>query len=315
MRIDVHAHVWSEAYLNLLASFGSKSTAVHREIGAGTTQEDLDSRFALMASAGVEMQVLSVTPASPHFVREQDAIEAARAANDEYAELVRRFPDRFRAYAALPLPHIEAALVELDRALDELGMIGAAITTSILGRSIADAAFAPLYAELDRRRAILYVHPAGCGACSPLIADHHLTWSIGAPIEDTVAAMHLILAGIPKTYPEMKIILSHLGGALPMVLERVDHQYGWEAPDTPEKPSIAARRMWYDTVGHNHVPALRAAAETFGADRLLLGTDFPYQTDDLFRAAIDYVKRAGLPQDEVAAILDRNAVRLLGLDV
>jgi 6-methylsalicylate decarboxylase len=192
-------------------------------------------------------------------------------------------------------------------------MIGAAITTSVLGRSLADPAFVPLYAELDRRGAVLYVHPAGTGAESPLIALHDMTWMVGAPIEDTVAAMHLILAGIPSAYPRIKIVISHLGGALPMVLERADHQYGWEAPGTPEKPSVAARRMWYDTVGHDHPPALRAAVDSLGAERLLLGTDFPYQADDLFRAAIGYVGRSGLPPDEVAAVLDHNAGALLGL--
>ena len=140
-----------------------------------------------------------------------------------------------------------------------------------------------------------------------------MTWMIGAPIEDTVAAMHLIVAGIPSRYPDLRIVVGHLGGALPMVLERADHQYVWEAPHTPEPPSAAARRMWYDTVGHDHTPALRAAVESLGADRLLLGTDFPYQAGDLFRAAVDYVPRAGLTQDEIDAILDRNAPALLGL--
>jgi 6-methylsalicylate decarboxylase len=99
---------------------------------------------------------------------------------------------------------------------------------------------------------------------------------IGAPIEDTISIMHLIMHGIPG--PNIKIINSHLGGAMPMLLQRADDQYRWEAPDTPQPPSMAARRMWYDTVGHGHLPALRCAIDSFGADRLLLGTDFPYET-------------------------------------
>jgi 6-methylsalicylate decarboxylase len=313
MRVDVHAHLWSDDYLDLLETFGSTTTGAHRGLGAGPGDEELKERFALMDSAGVDLQVLSATPASPHFEDEADATAAARRVNDEYAAVVERFPDRFRAFAALPLPHVDAALAELDRSLDELGMVGAAITTSVRGRSIADPSFEPLYQELNRRGAVLYVHPAGCGAGSPLIAEHDMTWMVGAPIEDTVAAMHLIVAGIPSRYPDLRIVMGHLGGALPMVLERVDHQYVWEAPHTPERPSAAARRMWYDTVGHDHTPALRAAVESLGADRLLLGSDFPYQAGDLFRAAVDYVPRAGLSQDEIDAILDRNAPELLGL--
>jgi predicted TIM-barrel fold metal-dependent hydrolase len=312
VRIDVHAHLWSERYLDLLVRLGNSRTAVHRGLGAGATDDELGKRFALMDAAGIEMQILSVTPASPHFERQSDAVEAARLANDEYAAITRRFPDRFRGFAALPLPHTEAALAELRRALDELGMVGAAVTTSVSGRTLADPAFHPLYAELNRRKSVLYIHPAGCGADSPLINGHRIVWSVGAPIEDTIAIMHLVVAGIPSRYPDMKIIASHLGGLLPMVVRRVDDHIDYEAPDTPERPSLAFRRLWYDTVGHDHVPALRAAVEALGADRLVLGTDFPYQAGGLFHAAVDYVSRAGLSEDDVRAILDRNAAALFG---
>lgn len=313
MRIDVHAHLWSTKYLDLLAWLGNDRTSVHRGLGAGETDDELRRRFELMDRAGIGMQVLSVSPASPHFERQADAVEAARLANDEYAALTRRFPERFRAFAALPLPHTQSALAELGRALDGLGMVGVAVTTSVMGRTLADPAFHPIYAELDRRQSVLYIHPAGCGADSPLINQHRIVWSVGAPIEDTISIMHLVVAGIPQRYPGMKIIASHLGGLLPMVVRRVDDHIDYEAPDTPEKPSLAFRRLWYDTVGHNHVPALRAAVEALGADRLLLGTDFPYQAGELFQAAVDYVRRAGLSEQDVEAILDRNAAALFGL--
>src|SRR5215475_3210380 len=312
MRIDVHAHLWSDRYLDLLDRLGNDRTAVHRGLGAGDTDEELRRRFALMDGAGIQMQVLSVTPASPHLERQADAVQAARLANDEYAALTRRFPDRFRAFAALPLPHTEAALAELRRALDQLGMVGAAVTTSVLGRSLADPAFHPVYAELDRRKSVLYIHPAGAGADSPLINGHRIVWSVGAPIEDTIAIMHLVIAGIPSRFPDMKIIASHLGGLLPMVVKRVDDHLAFEASEAPERPSLAFKRLWYDTVGHNHVPALRAAADALGADRLLLGTDFPYQAGELFVAAVDYVRRAGLSQADVQAMLELNAAALFG---
>lgn len=313
MRIDVHAHLWSERYLDLLAQLGNSRTAVHRGLGAGASDDELRERFELMDGAGIRLQILSVTPASPHFESETNAVRAARAANDEYAAMTRRFPDRFRAFAALPLPHTDAALAELARACDELGMVGAAVTTSVLGRPLSDPAFHPIYAELNRRKSVLYMHPAGCGLESPLINGRQIVWSVGAPMEDTMAIMHLVVAGIPSRYPDMKIVASHLGGLLPMVVKRVDDHIDFEAPDTPEKPSLAFRRLWYDTVGHNHVPALRAAADSLGADRLLLGTDFPYQPGELFYAAVDYVRRAGLSEDDVSAILDCNAARLFDL--
>lgn len=132
-------------------------------------------------------------------------------------------------------------------------------------------------------------------------------------MEDTISIMQLITKGIPSRYPNIRIINSHLGGAMPMLMQRADNQYGWESPDTPEKPSLAAKRMWYDTVGHGHVPALRAAIETFGADRLVLGTDFPYEGGDIFVRAIDYISDPSINRNDAALILERNAERLFGL--
>jgi predicted TIM-barrel fold metal-dependent hydrolase len=310
MRIDVHAHLWSESYLDLMTELGVPTQA-QRGTGAGSTEAELADRFAQLDAAGVDRQVLSVPPVSPHVADEAGAVRAAQLVNDEYAGIVAKHPERFRAFAALPLPHVDASLKELTRSLDDLGMVGAAVTTSILGRGLGDPLFEPLYEELNRRGSVLYVHPAGEGAGAELIAGHNLTWSIGAPVEDTVAVMHLILAGIPSRYPNMKIIASHLGGALPMLLTRADHQVPWEAPGTPELPSLAARRMWFDTVGHNHAPALRAAVDTFGADRLVLGTDFPYQAQAEYQAAVDYITRE-LDASEASAILDTNAQALFG---
>ncbi|WP_083015380.1 amidohydrolase family protein [Mycobacteroides saopaulense] len=313
MRIDIHAHLWSDDYLALLDGYGRAGTDVHRRLGAGATREDLDGRFALMDEAGVDLQVLTATPASPHFEDEAAATESARFVNDEYARLASEYPGRFRALASLPLPHIPAALEELARAIDDLGMYGAAITTSVLGRSIADPIFDPVYEELNRRGAVLFVHPAGCGAESSLITDHSLTWSIGAPIEDTVAIMHLIVAGIPSRYPDMKIVTCHLGGALPMVLERAHRQVTeWEATHCPEAPKDAARRIWYDTVGHDHTPALQAAVASLGADRLVFGSDFPYQGGPRYVSSATYIQE-GLSADEASLILDRNGAQLLGL--
>lgn len=310
MRVDVHAHLWTEEYLDLVEGYG-QDTSAHRGLGAGGSPDELAARFALLDSAGVDRQVLSVPPRSPHFADEARAVEVARFANDQYADFVRRYPDRFAAFAALPLPHVDASLTELGRALDELDMLGASVTTDVLGTPLADVSLTPLWEELDRRGAVLYIHPSGEAARSPLIRDHRMLWMVGAPVEDTIAITNLLLAGIPSRYPNVKIITSHLGGALPMLLQRLDDQYEWEAGGAPEKPSIAARRLWYDTVGHSHRPALRAAAESFGSDRLVLGTDFPYEAGDLFRRAVAYIPEAlGADGNNV---LDHNAAEILGL--
>jgi 6-methylsalicylate decarboxylase len=312
MRIDVHAHYWTDDYLDLLIDLGKADAAAARGIGAGGGAE-LAARLRLMDRAGVQMQVLSACPQLPYGENMQKAARAAGFVNDQYAELAERQPERFRAFAALPMPHVEQSIGEIGRALDELGMTGIAMNTTVLGRALVEPDFEPVFAELNRRAAVLYLHPAGNSACSPLIGNYHLTWMVGAPVEDTISIMQLITHGIPARYPNIKIINSHLGGALPMLLQRADDQYRWEAPDTPEPPSAAARRMWYDTVGHGHVPALRCAIDSFGADRLLLGTDFPYENGDTFARAIDYIGAPQIDTSDARAILDQNAGTLLGI--
>jgi predicted TIM-barrel fold metal-dependent hydrolase len=312
MRIDVHAHYWTEDYLDLLVDLGKADAGMARGLGAGGGAE-LEARLRLMDRAGVQMQVLSACPQLPYGGDEKKAAQAARFVNDQYAALGAGHPGRFAAFAALPLPHLDQALSELGRALDELGMAGVAMNTTVLGHALVEPGYQAVFAELNRRSAVLYLHPAGNSACTPLISDYHLTWMVGAPVEDTISIMQLITAGLPARYPNIKIINSHLGGALPMLLQRADDQYRWEAPDTPEPPSVAARRMWYDTVGHGHVPALRCAIDSFGADRLMLGTDFPYENGDIFVRAVDYISDPQIDPAAARAILDHNASALLGI--
>ncbi|QLY28495.1 amidohydrolase [Nocardia huaxiensis] len=311
MRIDIHAHLWTDDYLDLLVELGHTDTDTQRGMGAGLGAE-LEARLRLMDSAGVDMQVLSAPPQLPYGEDREKAIAAAQFVNDQYTDVVSRNPHRFRAFASTPMPHIDASLAEIGRALDELGMVGVAMNTTVLGRALVDPEFAPIFAELDRRAAVLYLHPAGNSACSPLIADYHLTWMAGAPIEDTISVMQLITHGFPLRYPNIRIINSHLGGALPMLLQRADNQYLWEAPGTPELPSTLARMMWYDTVGHGHLPALRAAIDSFGADRLILGTDFPYEAGDIFARAISYISDPSIAPEDAKAILAANAAGLFG---
>jgi predicted TIM-barrel fold metal-dependent hydrolase len=312
MRIDVHAHYWTEEYLDLVKDLGRADTAGARGLGAGPGAE-LEARLRLMDRAGIEMQILSASPQLPYGDDRGKATIAARFVNDQYAELVEGYRDRFRAFAALPMPHVEESLVEMRRALDELGMAGVVMNTTVLGRALIEPDFEPLFAEMNNRSTVLYLHPAGNSACSPLIGEHHLTWMVGAPVEDTISVMHLITNGIPTRYPNIKIINSHFGGALPMLVQRADDQYSWEAPNTPEPPSVSARRMWYDTVGHGHVPALRCAIDSFGADRLVLGTDFPYENGDMFVRAVDYINDPQIDASVARAILDQNAGSLLGI--
>ncbi|MGH9357080.1 MAG: amidohydrolase family protein [Terriglobia bacterium] len=309
--IDVHAHYFPSEYLDMLDRFGGSvtGTAIARTFHAGKEDGELEFRFRVLDEAGIDLQILSVLPQAPYFESEPHGVEAARLANDLCASLARKYPQRFTVFACCPLPHIDASVKEISRGMDDLGMAGVAVLTSVRGKSIADPEFRPLFEELNRRRSVLFIHPAGTGACSSGITGSGLTWPLGAPFEDTICALELMKAGVPGRYPDIKIILSHLGGTLPFLMRRVDHQAPMFMPKGSAKPSALARVFWYDTVNGQR-SALSDACECYGADRLLMGTDYPYWRTEM-KLCVNYVREVGLPASDVAAILGGTAEKLL----
>jgi predicted TIM-barrel fold metal-dependent hydrolase len=314
LRIDMHGHIFPNEYLDMLDRMGGGGTGTHiARIAPGSgSPEELEARFKMMDRAGVKMQVISAAPQLPYFAKKDDAVTAAKFINDSYAEYVRRYPDRFAAYVVTPLPHVDEAIKEMNRGLDDLGMVGVTMGTSVLTQSVADPMFDPFWAEMDRRGVILFFHPSGLGACSPLVQADNLTWPIGATIEDTMVAAHLIVKQIPKRYPRVRIIIPHLGGEISMLMRRLDSQKKLYMPADAEPASVTAKRFWYDTVSHAYPLALRLACESFGTDRMVLGSDYPYEVGELYQRCVDYVADpgVGLTSDQVEAILDRNAQAL-----
>jgi len=315
--IDVHAHFSPRAYMGLLAKrgtrFGLGLPLPHtRDVPSynSDSPEDVAGRLGAMDEAGVEMQVLSHSIASPYSDDEAAAAEAARSWNDSAAALTKQHPDRFAMFTALPLMHVEASLTEMRRALDDLGAVGVAMNCSALNRSVTNEAMAPLYEEMDRRGTMLYFHPAGNGMCSSLIQDYKFDFAVGAPTEDTQLVAQLIADQIPARYPNIKIIVSHFGGGLAVLLQRMDHELPYL--NLPELPSATARRLYYDTVGHGSQAALLAAWKAFGASQLLPGSDYPVLLAfESYFDTFDYIRHSDLPAADITKILETNAADLL----
>jgi aminocarboxymuconate-semialdehyde decarboxylase len=312
VRIDIHAHYFPVEYLDRLDRYGGNQQTIflRKTKMASADSRDLDSHFRNMDLAGVDLQVLSLSSQLPYLANEKEAVELAMLSNDIYAGVVREHPKRLAAFACTPLPHIAASIAEIRRALDDLGMAGVTAGTMVLGKSIADPAFDGFFAELNRRKAVLFIHPTGGSVGSQLIESTNLTWPIGAPLEDTTCLLQFMQANIPSRFPDMKIIIPHLGGFAPFLTARLDQLKDRFLPASSELPSVQAKYFWYDTV--NGFPsALRCAQEAVGTEKLLLGTDYPFWRDDAFQMCVDYVAQSGLPPGVVDRILGGNAQKLL----
>jgi aminocarboxymuconate-semialdehyde decarboxylase len=298
--LDVHAHLYPTEYLEMI---GRPEIPPRR--AAALADQSLQERLELMDRAGVTAQVLSVAQAQPYLDSPEASNAAAVAVNDIYAGVVEAHPGRFYAFGALPMTAPDAAIAEIGRIYGDLNMLGVTIGCSVAGRALDDESFDPILRELDRREAVVFLHPIGdafvCG-----MGDFGLDWLIGAPIEDSVTAMRLILSGVAEKYGNIQWIVPHLGGILPFLYQRITRTIGGKLE--------ALRRMWFDTVAGAE-PAFATTTAAFGADRLLYGTDYPYATEQGYLRRLTYLDEQGLSENEVREIKGERLARLLKLDL
>jgi 6-methylsalicylate decarboxylase len=312
MRVDVHCHYYPRAYIDRLEELGRAVRRMTTSVPGFSFAIGIDQQIELLDAAGIQAQVLSVGNQPPYFADLDQAVSTARLANDLYAEVCSQRSGRFYAFGAVPLPHVDAALTELERCLDSLGCVGIGLGSSVLEQPLDSPAFDAVFAELDRRGTAVFIHPVGAGG-GLNSGDFGLTWMLGSRFEDTITAARLILSGLTLRYPRIRFIIPHLGGTLPLFLQRMDNVAARQDWRSETKPSELLRRMWFDSV-NEHPVALRCACEAFGVDRILLGTDWPFLPPDKLQRCVAYVEES-LPQPDAQAILDRNAAAVLGLAV
>ncbi|MGZ8348919.1 MAG: amidohydrolase family protein [Allosphingosinicella sp.] len=304
--IDVHHHLLPPFYKPYAEPWLRRFATNVDEVLAWTPERSL----AAMEVAGVARSILSISAPGVDTAA-TEAAELARRCNDYAAALALRHPDRFRFFAVLPLPDVEASLAELDRALGLEGVVGAGLLSNHGGRYLGDPAFAPLLQALDRRGTLVYVHPTMAPCCAGLVADV-ADPLIEFPVDTGRTISSLLWSGALSRYPGIEWIFSHGGGILPMVIERVAAM-GFVRPDlrarVPEGPLAALARLHVDTASVANAPAMAAMRAWLPPDRILFGTDFPWGAPDRTLAALE---RLELPAELLAAIRRGNADRLLG---
>lgn len=325
MRIDTHTHYRTPDYLRAMEDLGAfeKITAyrilrtqIRPLVGVIPDEEHVRARLADMDAAGVDMQMLSIGAYQPYFTDAPTAAKAAQLTNDMHNSLVRRHPERFGLFACLPLPHIEESLAEIARGLDLLNCAGINLGCSADGLPVDDPRFDEVWAELDRRHAVVFLHPGTEDQVLVGSQEYHLAPDFGAPAELAVTLARLVIAGHTTRYPHVRIIAAMTGGALPQLLDRYEHGLRQSNPEIAEALGGIGghlRKLYYDTSILEEPGVLEAAATRFGASRLVLGSDFgrPTITSE---AAVAYVESATFLSDaEKSAVLDGTAAALLGL--
>jgi predicted TIM-barrel fold metal-dependent hydrolase len=268
-RIDAHAHVLPEPYLAGLRLPDGSAFPL--------PPAPLERLEEAMERHGIDAAVVSTGPPGAFLGDQAQANELARAANEGIAEVVRADPGRFAGLALLPLPDVEAAVAELTHALDVLGLDGVLLLTNVAGTYLGDPSWDPLFDELGRRGAYVFVHPTFPPHAPPL--PQHPVWLYEFPFETTRAAASLVYSGTLERCPGVRIQLSHLGGATPFLAHRLASLEAREPELATAAPAGALaylRRCYYDTGLANHAPGLAATLEVTSLDHVVFGTDWPY---------------------------------------
>jgi len=298
-RIDVHHHLFPPAYRTAIGNLAAAQPAW------SPTQsiEEMDK-------GGIATSVLSVSSPGVWLGDNEQGRRLARIVNDYGAMTAKEHPGRFGLFAALPLPDIDGSLREIEYALDTLKADGIGLLTSYGDKWLGDAAFAPVWTELNRRKAVIYTHPttaACCGNNRDEVPAVMIEWAT----DTTRTAASLLFSGTAARYPDIRWILSHAGGTVPFLLSRFVYQEATmkgKERVLPKGLMYELKKFYYDTAQGNRPPALAALLKVAPPSQILFGTDYPFRTA---AEVIGGLTAQRFPAKDLRAIERDNALRLL----
>lgn len=307
-RIDVHHHVIPEVYRQAMADAGVRDPIS----GVAYPSWEVDTDLDLMNRHGIQAAVVSITAPGVGFTEGANAVRVARQTNEYLAQLIAEHPTRYGAFALVPLPDVPAALAEIDYALDVLGLDGIGLFTNHKGTYLGDPEFEPVFARLAESNALVHVHPA-----IPPALDQP---GFGLPpslyeftFDTTRAVANLLYSGTLDRYPELRLILSHAGGAVPFLAHRLTYAATINpmvADRTPRDLIASLRRLYYDTAMSANRPTLSALTALIDTDHILFGTDYPFMPESTTAHTVEGVREFFAGED-LAAVERGNAASLL----
>jgi aminocarboxymuconate-semialdehyde decarboxylase len=327
MNVDIHAHYVPADSLRVASEIGQRQGLklgknergrdfVSRDGKPFLTQlkaefSDLDLRLSIMDSQGVDMQALS--PAGSYFfywMAAEQSLEYAQWLNERLAEAAAKYPKRLVALGSVPMQDPAKAVLEMERALTKLGLRGVEVASNINGRYFDDPGFNAFWEAAQALDALIFVHPNQVVGAERM-RDYNLANLIGNPTDTSLAVAKLIFGGVLERFPRLKFLLAHAGGFLPYTWGRLERGYRIQDSTTlkiSKPPSEYVKLLHFDTVTHSAM-ALEYLVSNFGAEKVLLGSDYPYDMGD--PEPVQSLHRTKIGANELEAISHANAQQLL----
>ena len=327
MTIDIHTHIMPDRMPNWVAKFGygefihlehrnckacmMKGDKLFREVDANCF--DAEVRLSEMDHTGVHQQVLSTIPVLfNYWAKPIDGYETSRFFNDHMAETVSRYPKRFIGLGTVPLQDVELAIREMERCVQELKFPGLQIGTNINQVNLGDPMFRPFFKRAESLGCALFIHPWEMMG-EQHIQQYWLPWLVGMPAETTRAICSLIFSGVLESFPHLRIAFAHGGGSFPYTLGRIQHGFDVR-PDlvaihNAVDPTQYLGRFWVDSLVHDPA-ALRFLVDRMGADKVCLGSDYPFPLGEAHPGKL--IHEVYADSDMRDALLYQNAQRWLG---
>ena len=323
--VDFHNHYYPPEYVEALRSSRSGVRVTYDAAGNPCVHypgdynilvpghRDIDYRQQVLKDHGVDTQLITFTTPGVHVEPPATSVALAREINDAFARVVRDKQGRFVSLATLPLNDPAAAVIELERAMKDLGMPGAMVFSNVNHVALADEVYAPLWKKADELGAVIYIHPTDPQGVEAML-EYWLMPLVGFLMDTTLAAAKLVFAGVVERHPRIKWVLTHMGGATPYLAERYDRGYRAFAEcrkNITKPPSEYLKDFYFDTVNFNP-DAVKFAISFAGLDHILAGSDYPHQIGSI-PLMLETIDKLDLDQASKEKILGGNAVKLLGL--
>jgi predicted TIM-barrel fold metal-dependent hydrolase len=320
--IDIHRHFVSPAYLKVLnAKQGHKVEGFTSFFPLGPWQNYSPARdIETMDKQGVATALVSTTSPGTWFGDRDETRGLAREMNEYGAKMASDYKGRFGLFALLPMPSVDDCLKEIEYVFDTLRADGVGLLTSYGARYLGDAAFQPIFDELNRRKAVVYTHPIDAPCCQDIALTGVTPTTLEFPT-DTTRAILSFIASAPNTpsaatrYSDIRFIFSHGGGTLPAIIGRVGVGGPDDLGDNLAKPAAAnsrlyhLRRFYYDTAMATNPVQIQALKTIAGASQILFGTDYPFGGDAVKHR--QGLEKCGLSENELRGIFRENTAKLL----